>query len=66
KEIARNVQLAATASQDVARNVAGTTDAIGETNRAAMEVIETAEYLTGGSNDLRQSVDEFLTSVAAA
>jgi len=66
EEIARNVQRAAAASQHVAENVVGTTEAIGETSRAAMEVIETAETLSNGSDDLRQSVDEFLTSVAAA
>jgi methyl-accepting chemotaxis protein len=65
-EMARNIQCAATATQDVAENVDGTTRAIGETNRAAMEVIEAADYFTGRSNALRGSIDEFLTSVAAA
>jgi methyl-accepting chemotaxis protein len=65
-EMARNIQCAATATQHVAENVDGTTRAIGETSRAAMEVIEAADYFTGRSNALRGSVDEFLTSVAAA
>ncbi|HKA70998.1 MAG TPA: methyl-accepting chemotaxis protein [Xanthobacteraceae bacterium] len=65
-EIARNIQYAAAATQNVATNVAGTTKAIGETNTAAMEVIEAADYFSSRSNALRGSVDEFLSSVAAA
>jgi methyl-accepting chemotaxis protein len=64
-EITRNINYAATATQDVAQNVAGTTKAIGETNQAAMEVIEAADYFNNHSNALRGSVDDFLTSVAA-
>ena len=45
-EITRNIHFAATATQNVAENVAGTTKAIGETNQAAMEVIEAADYFT--------------------
>jgi methyl-accepting chemotaxis protein len=65
-EITRNIHYAATATQNVAENVAGTTQAIGETNRAAMDVIEAAEYFTNHSKALRGSVDEFLAGVAAA
>ena len=64
-EIARNISYAATASQNVAQNVAGTTKAIGETNQAAMEVIEAADYFDNHSKALRGSVDDFLSSVAA-
>ena len=66
EDIARNIQFASTATQNVATNVAGTTKAIGETNRAAKEVIDAAEYFTNHSNHLRGSVDEFLAGVTAA
>ncbi len=65
-EITRNIHFAATATQNVAENVAGTTKAIGETNEAARQVIEAADYFTSHSNALRSSVDEFLSGVAAA
>ena len=64
-EITRNISFAATATQDVAQNVAGTTKAIGDTNKAAMDVIEAADYFNNHSNALRGSVDDFLSSVAA-
>jgi methyl-accepting chemotaxis protein len=64
-EITRNINFAATATQDVAQNVAGTTKAIGDTNKAAMDVIEAADYFNNHSTALRGSVDDFLTSVAA-
>jgi methyl-accepting chemotaxis protein len=64
-EITRNINYAATATQDVAQNVAGTTKAIAETNEAAMEVIEAADYFNNHSKALRGSVDDFLSSVAA-
>jgi methyl-accepting chemotaxis protein len=66
EEIALNIQSAATATQNVARNVAGTTSAIGETNHAATEVLEAAEYMTSHARDLSASVDRFLRDVAAA
>ena len=65
-EITRNIHFAATATQNVAENVDGTTKAIGETNEAARQVIEAADYFTSHSNALRSSVDEFLSGVAAA
>jgi methyl-accepting chemotaxis protein len=64
-EITRNINFAATATQEVAQNVAGTTKAIGDTNQAAMDVIEAADYFNNHSNALRGSVDDFLSSVAA-
>lgn len=57
--------LAATATQNVAANLAGTSKAIGETSRVAGEVIEAADYFTSHSNALRGSVDAFLSSVAS-
>ena len=66
EEIARNIQSVADATHNVARNVVGTTNSIGDTNRAAAEVLVTAEYLTSHSAELRASVDGFLRDVAAA
>jgi methyl-accepting chemotaxis protein len=66
EEIARNIQYAASATQNVADNVAGTSNAIGKTNRAAMEVIEAAEYFSSHSNTIRESVDTFLDRMRAA
>jgi methyl-accepting chemotaxis protein len=64
-EITRNINYAASATEDVAQNVAGTTKAIGDTNQAAMDVIEAADYFNNHSKALRGSVDDFLSSVAA-
>ena len=66
EEIALNIQSAAAATQNVARNVAVTTGAIGESNHAATEVLEAAEYMTSHARDLSASVDRFLRDVAAA
>jgi methyl-accepting chemotaxis protein len=65
-EIARNISYAATATQNVATSVVGTTKAIGDTNNAATEVIEAAKYFSENSNALRNSVDDFLSGVTAA
>ena len=64
EEIAQNIQGVANATQNVTRNVAGATSSIGETNRAATEVLETASHMTKHTNDLRESVDQFLQKVA--
>jgi methyl-accepting chemotaxis protein len=66
EEIARSIQRAADATQKVAQNVAGTNQAIGETNHAAADVIGAADYFTSHSKALQGSVDEFLASVATA
>ena len=66
EEIARNIQGVADATHNVARSVVGTTSSISDTNRAAAEVLVTAEYLTSHSAELRASVDGFLRDVAAA
>jgi methyl-accepting chemotaxis protein len=66
EEIARNIQSAASATQNVARNIAGTMTAVSDTNRAATEVLDAAEYMTSHTSDLRSSVDRFLQGVATA
>jgi methyl-accepting chemotaxis protein len=65
-EITRSIHYAATATQNVSENVAGTSKAIGDTNQAAMDVIDAADYFTNHSKALRGSVDDFLGSVSAA
>ena len=65
-EITRSIHFAATATQNVSENVAGTSKAIGDTNQAAMDVIDAADYFTSHSKALRGSVDDFLNGVAAA
>ncbi len=66
QEISRNIQIAATASQSLATNVAGTKSAIGETRRSTSEAIETSSSLAAQSSALRNAVDRFLNSVMAA
>lgn len=66
EEITRRIHSVASATQNVARNVAGTTASIGETSCAAAEVLDTAEYMTTHTDELRASVDRFLQEVAAA
>ncbi len=65
-EISRNVQGAATGTQDVARNVTSTSAVIGDTSHSAIEVLKAAETLTTHAKTLRASVAEFLNRVAAA
>jgi methyl-accepting chemotaxis protein len=65
-EITRSIHYAATATENVSENVAGTSKAIGDTNQAAMDVIDAADYFTNHSKALRGSVDDFLSGVAAA
>ena len=65
-EIARNIQGVVDATKNVAENVAGATSSIGDTNRAASDVLETAAYMTCHTNQLRESVERFLQEVAAA
>jgi len=66
ERISHNIQGAAGATKNVAQSVVETTAAIGETNRAAAEVLKVAEYLTAHASGLRASVDQFLKEVAAA
>jgi methyl-accepting chemotaxis protein len=64
--ITRSICIAASATQNVTRSIAGTMTAVGDTNRAATEVLNAAEYMTSHTGDLRASVDRFLRQVKAA
>ena len=66
EEISRNVQMAARGTDDLTRNVAGVTGAIGETSRAAQDVLDVSGRLGSHANALRDEVDRFLSQVAAA
>jgi methyl-accepting chemotaxis protein len=58
--------MAARGTQDLTGNVAGVTGAIGETSRAATEVLDASSRLGRQAGALRAEVDRFLTEVAAA
>ena len=64
-EIAQSIQRAALATQEVASNVDGTSTAIAETDQAAKDVLEAADYFGTNADALRRSVDDFLGNVAA-
>lgn len=66
EEIARNISDAATGTQYVAQNVAGTTDAIGQTVRATQDMVDAVEYLSSHAKVLDESVEGFLSKVQAA
>jgi methyl-accepting chemotaxis protein len=66
EEISRNIQAAAGVSQSLAKNVAGTRKAIGDTRLSTNEVIETSSHLAAQSSSLRQAVDKFLNNMLAA
>ena len=65
-EISRNVQHAAAGSEDLTQNVTGVTRAIGETSQSAHQVFEASQNLGRQAQILRQSVERFLSDVAAA
>jgi len=66
KEIARNVQQAATGSSQVAVNITDVNRGAGETGAASAEVLGSAQLLARGSNQLRVEVEKFLVTVRAA
>jgi methyl-accepting chemotaxis protein len=65
-EISRNVQMAARGTEELTQNVSGVTGAIGETSRAARDVLDVSGRLGSDANVLKNEVDRFLTQVAAA
>ena len=66
EEISRNVQMAAQGTGELTGNVAGVTGAIGETSRAADEVMDASSKLGSQASALKDEVDRFLADVAAA
>jgi methyl-accepting chemotaxis protein len=66
QEISRNVQMAARGTEELNHNVVGVTGAIGETSRAATEVLSASQALNSQATGLKNEVDRFLADVAAA
>jgi methyl-accepting chemotaxis protein len=60
KEIARNVQQAATGSSQVAANITDVNRGAGETGSASAEVLGSAQSLARESNQLKIEVEKFL------
>ena len=65
-EIARNVQQAATGTQEVASNIDGVRQAAGETGSAASQVMTASRSLSRETTRLKDTVDTFLADVRAA
>jgi methyl-accepting chemotaxis protein len=65
REIARNVQQAASGTQTVSNNIAGVTSTAGETGKAANLVLTSAGELASQSDRLRDEVDRFLSGIRA-
>jgi methyl-accepting chemotaxis protein len=65
REISRNAELAANGTGTVAQTVATVTTAIGDASRAAKDVLAATGELAEAARSLRESVDGFLTDVAA-
>lgn len=65
-EIARNVQEAANGTAAVSDNITGVTAAVSETSQSASQVLGASQELAQDSIRLREEIDQFLKSVAAA
>jgi methyl-accepting chemotaxis protein len=65
-EIARNVQQAASGTQEISANIVGVTRAVGETGAAASQVLSSSHSLARETNELEKTLDEFLEDVRAA
>jgi methyl-accepting chemotaxis protein len=65
REISRNAELAANGTSTVAQTVATVTSGIGDASRAAKDVLAATGELAEAARSLRESVDGFLTEVAA-
>jgi len=65
-EIARNVHQAAVGTSNVSSNIAGVTDAAGETGRAATDVLAATQKMALQSERLKAEVARFLAEVKAA
>jgi methyl-accepting chemotaxis protein len=65
RDIARNVQQAATGTQQVSENITGVTRSASETGQAATMVHQAASDLAAQSDKLSGEVEQFLTRVRA-
>ncbi len=65
-EIARNVQQAATGTQNVSSNISGVSGAVTDTRNVATQVRQAADALSRQSDVLKQEVGSFLAGIKAA
>ncbi len=65
REIARNVQQAALGTRGVSENIAGVTEAVGETGNAAKLALAAAAELVRQAHQLSHEVEGFLSGVRA-
>jgi methyl-accepting chemotaxis protein len=66
QEIARNVQQAANGTSQVATNIVDVNRGAAETGTASSQVLSSAQSLSGESQNLKNEVERFLTTVRAA
>lgn len=66
REIARNVQQAASGTADVTDNVVGLNQVTSETGRASGEVLQAVNLLGSQTEHLRHGIDRYLAQVATA
>jgi len=62
-EIARNVDQAATGTQDVSSNITGVTQAASETGQSAGQILTASQELSLQSETLKSEVDKFLVQI---
>ena len=65
-EISRNVQQAATGTQEVSANITGVNGAVTETRQSAEQMQTASSEVISQSEKLKQTVNAFLSEVAAA
>lgn len=65
-EVARNIQMAATGSSEVAASIVRVNKGAEDTGRAAADVHASAGSLTAENQQLRAGVDQFLTTLRSA
>jgi methyl-accepting chemotaxis protein len=66
QEISRNVQQAAAGTHEVSANIAGVTRAAGKTGAMAGQSLTAADELSRQSNQLRQEVERFVSTIRNA
>ncbi|MGA2290207.1 methyl-accepting chemotaxis protein [Bradyrhizobium sp.] len=63
REISQNVQMAASGTHTLASSIAIVSASIGETNRSADQVLDTASNVSGAAERLAREVQEFFVSL---
>jgi methyl-accepting chemotaxis protein len=65
-EIARNIQQAASGTQNVSNNIVGVSSAANETGETASDVLQSSDGLAAESEALSNEVGRFLARIKAA